>query len=131
MMPSVTYASRTSRLLGQFIDGCIAVAPLALFLLIPSDYPMGGVFLIVGWYGWVLFHVLLADSMDGGQSWGKRVAGTRVVDAISGAPCTLLQSFIRNILLSALGPIDWIFIFGERHQRLGDRAAGTIVIAAE
>jgi hypothetical protein len=29
-----------------------------------------------------------------------------------------------------LGPIDWIFIFGERHQRLGDEAAGTIVILA-
>lgn len=127
----MTYASRSSRLLGQFIDGCVAVAPMALFLLLPTDFAVGGMFLAIGWCGWVLFHVLLADSMEGGQSWGKRVAGTRVVDATSGAPCTLLQSFIRNILLSALGPIDWIFIFGERHQRLGDRAAGTIVIPAE
>jgi uncharacterized RDD family membrane protein YckC len=31
--------------------------------------------------------------------------------------------------LAILGPIDRIFIFGERHQRLGDKAAGTIVIA--
>jgi uncharacterized RDD family membrane protein YckC len=35
---------------------------------------------------------------------------------------------VRNILLSILGPIDWIFIFGERRQRLGDKAAGTIVV---
>jgi uncharacterized RDD family membrane protein YckC len=27
-----------------------------------------------------------------------------------------------------LGPIDWIFIFGDRRQRLGDKAAGTIVV---
>lgn len=50
-------------------------------------------------------------------------------DATTGAPCTYGQSFIRNLLLAVLGPIDWIFIFGERHQRLGDKAAGTIVIA--
>ena len=51
------------------------------------------------------------------------------VDANSGAPCSFWQSFIRNLLLAVLGPIDWIFIFGERHQRLGDKAAGTIVVA--
>lgn len=71
-------------------------APLALFLLLGKGDAVGGIFLALGWCGWVLFHVLLADSMEGGQSWGKRVAGTRVVDAISGAPCTLLQSFIRR-----------------------------------
>ena len=27
-----------------------------------------------------------------------------------------------------LGPIDWIFIFGDKHQRLGDKLAGTIVV---
>jgi len=37
-------------------------------------------------------------------------------------------SFIGLILGGLLGPIDWIFIFGERRQRLGDKAAGTIVI---
>jgi hypothetical protein len=35
-----------------------------------------------------------------------------------------------NILLSLMGPTDWIFICGEKHQRLGDKAAGTIVIPA-
>jgi uncharacterized RDD family membrane protein YckC len=55
----------------------------------------------------------------------------RVVDARTGEPCTYRQSFIRNILLTFLGPIDWLFIFGERHQRLGDKAAGTIVVTAD
>ena len=31
-------------------------------------------------------------------------------------------------LTRLLGPLDWIFIFGSRHQRLGDMAAGTVVI---
>ena len=52
-----------------------------------------------------------------------------VVDDKTGEPCPFGQSFIRNVLLAVLGPIDWIFIFGERRQRLGDMAAGTIVVA--
>ena len=54
----------------------------------------------------------------------------RVISEESGAPCTFGQSLVRNFLLALLGPIDWVFIFGERHQRLGDKAAGTIVILA-
>jgi uncharacterized RDD family membrane protein YckC len=69
--------------------------------------------------------------MRGGQSFGKRAVGTAVVHAVSGAPCTAGQSFVRNLLLYLLGPIDWIFIFGERHQRLGDKLANTIVVEAE
>lgn len=45
----------------------------------------------------------------------------------TGAPCSCGQSLARNLLLAVLGPIDWVFIFGERHQCLGDKLAGTIV----
>ena len=124
------YASRSRRFVGQCVDGLVAVAPLFLLFPIRTDSKGARGALALGWFLWACFHVLLADGMKGGQSWGKRVAGTRVVDATTGAPCTFGQSFIRNLLLSVLGPIDWIFIFGERHQRLGDKAAGTLVIPA-
>ena len=52
-----------------------------------------------------------------------------VIDARTQVPCCYGQSFVRNLLLAVLGPIDWIFIFGDRHQRLGDIVAGTVVIA--
>ena len=55
---------------------------------------------------------------------------TAVVDGTNGRPCTFGQSFVRNFFLSLLGPIDWLFIFGRRRQRLGDRIAATIVIDA-
>lgn len=55
----------------------------------------------------------------------------RVVSEKTGASCTFGQSLLRNILLMVLGPLDWIFIFGERRQRLGDKLAGTIVIIAD
>ena len=35
---------------------------------------------------------------------------------------------MRNFLLALLGIIDWIFIFGDTRQRLGDMAANTIVV---
>ena len=124
------YASRPSRLIGQVIDGLIAVAPVAGFLVIPRGGEMITAVYGLAWIGWIIFHVFLADGLQGGQSLGKRFAGTRVVDAESGTPCTFGQSFIRNLLLSILGPLDWVFIFGARHQRLGDKAAGTIVIPA-
>jgi uncharacterized RDD family membrane protein YckC len=125
------YASRTSRLFGQCVDGFVAVAPLGLFFLLPTESSTVLSAFSLAWAGWACFHVLLADGMEGGQNWGKRAAGTRVVVEATGAPCTFWQSFVRNLLLSVLGPIDWIFIFGERHPRLGDKAAGTIVIPAE
>ncbi len=80
---------------------------------------------------WAFFYLLLADGLHDGQSFAKQWLGMRVVSERTGAPCTFVQSFLRNILLTALGPLDWIFIFGERHQRLGDRLAGTIVIIAD
>lgn len=60
--------------------------------------------------------------------YSSRWLGMNVVSAYSGRPCSFGHSFIRNLLLALLGPIDWIVIFGERHQRLGDKAAGTVVV---
>ena len=28
-------------------------------------------------------------------------------------------------------PIDWLFVFGDAHQRLGDKLVGTIVVLAD
>jgi uncharacterized RDD family membrane protein YckC len=53
---------------------------------------------------------------------------TKVIDSRNGSPCTFGQSFVRNLLLSILGLIDWLFIFGEKRQRLGDKAATTLVV---
>jgi len=127
----MNYAGRGSRILGQFADGLIAVLPLFFLIFVPNDSgPVAGI-IAVACLGWMFFHLMLADGMEGGQSFGKRVAGTRVVHAETGKPCTFGQSFIRNFLLALLGPIDWVFIFGDKRQRLGDMAAGTVVLTAD
>ena len=118
------YASRPTRLLGQCVDGFIAGAPVLV-----ANFLAPGVLTIFAGI-WAFIYLVFSDG-NAGQSFAKQWLGMRVVDAKTGEPCTYGQSFLRNILLTFLGPIDWIFIFGDRHQRLGDKAAGTIVVVAD
>jgi uncharacterized RDD family membrane protein YckC len=86
----------------------------------------------LGAVAWTLaaisIYVLFSDALPNGQSLGKRVLGIAVVDAVSKRPCTAVKSFVRNITLVFLGIIDWVFIFGDKRQRLGDMLASTIVV---
>ena len=125
---SIDVASRMQRLAAQFLDGLVAGAPAIAAFLFMFLLPRTGIVLLLVAALFGALYTLLADGLEGGQSIGKRLVGIRVVSMATGASCTFGQSFLRNLLLMILGPIDWIFIFGERHQRLGDKAAGTIVI---
>lgn len=122
-------ASRSQRLIGQFLDGLVGAAGIIVGAVLIAIGPTVGAVALVAGVLWSLFYYFLADGLHGGQSIAKQWLGMRVVNADTGEPCTFGQSFVRNLLLAVLGPIDWLFIFGERHQRLGDKAAGTIVVA--
>ena len=122
------YATRPQRLLGQVLDGVVGAAPLILTLFVSPENDAIAKPIFIAALLWSVFYYFLADGLPGGRSVGKRWLGMRVVHADDGSPCTFLQSFVRNFLLAVLGPIDWLFIFGERHQRLGDKAAGTVVV---
>ena len=121
-------ASLGERLGGQVLDSIIALAAIGVSAipLVASD-AIGGVTLVGGLL-FALFYILFADGFRDGQSYGKRIMKTAAVDATSGRPCSFGQSFVRNLLLSILGVIDWVFIFGKRRQRLGDKAANTLVV---
>ncbi len=123
------FASRGSRLLGQTLDGLVAASPIIALVFLDSAGLASGALGMAAVLVSVAY-LFLADGLPGGRSLGKRWLGMTVVDARSGEPCTVVQSLVRNLLLAVLGPLDWIFIFGERHQRLGDKAAGTIVVAS-
>ena len=123
-------ASRTSRLLAQVIDGVITFVPLVVAFIISSITETLGYPLVLLGLVFAIAYYFLADGLPGGGSFAKQMLHLEVVDAATERPCAYWQSFIRNLLLAVLGPIDWIFIFGDRHQRLGDMAAGTIVRVA-
>ncbi len=127
-------ASRGSRLGAQILDSFIAFIPFFGVAILVGVAPDGIADSLAVLFApailLVPLYILFADAFPGGQSYGKRALGIAVVDKWSGAPCTAWQSFVRNVLLAILGFFDWIFIFGEKQQRLGDMAADTIVVEA-
>jgi uncharacterized RDD family membrane protein YckC len=71
-----------------------------------------------------------------GATWGKLVAGLRVVDAESGLRPTIGMVVVRNVLrVVEYYPVLYLVgsvaaIASPRRQRLGDRLAGTLVVSA-
>ena len=76
---------------------------------------------------------MLFEVPGGGRTLGKRAAGLRVVTD-GGAPVGLRASLIRNFIrlfegfMSALLPCDGLDARQKNNQRLGDHAAGTLVV---
>jgi len=121
-------AERGDRLVAQFIDSFVAILVIILSAFLSGlSETIGGIVALFGLL-FAIFYILCADELEGGQSYGKRVMGIYVIDSTSGKPCTFIKSFVRNIPLAFLGIIDWIFIFSEKRQRLGDMLANTIVV---
>jgi uncharacterized RDD family membrane protein YckC len=96
--------------------GLLAIGGLLLFALV--DFVVS----------FVVFEMLF-----NGRSPGKRLAGLRVV-RVGGQPVGFLASLLRNLLrivdfLPALYTVGSVLILAtNRNQRLGDLAAGTVVI---
>ena len=124
---SYDLASLWERWFGQFLDGVIScfIILVGVALLVYAGLTEIGVVIAIIFS---FFYSLFQDGLDNGQSYGKRIARTKVIDLRDGSPCTFGQSFVRNLLLVTLGLIDLVFIFGEKRQRLGDKAAKTLVI---
>lgn len=82
--------------------------------------------------GWTLFYYFALESA-GGQTLGKRLTGVRVA-CPDGRRADLRQVAIRTVARIADGHVVGLIAMlatGERRQRLGDLAAGTVVTRAE
>lgn len=86
--------AKISRLIAKAIDLFIAA------ILILPFYPLG-VFLAIA-------YMIFSDSIQNGQSIGKKFIGFSVVSVKDGKPCTLKQSAIRN--LPIIVPIFFMII---------------------
>lgn len=80
-----------------------------------------------------LFYFLFADGLPSGQSLGKRLLKLAAVVKATGQPCGIGRSLVRNASAVIFAPvfggfIDWMSIFAQHRQRLGDYIAGTEVI---
>jgi uncharacterized RDD family membrane protein YckC len=129
-----------SRFAAQLLDLLVLTAVLVALglagfgLAVVSGRALLGllVFVVLGfasfWAYWIL-----QEALWSGQTVGKYVLHLRVIDA-RGGPVTAGQAVIRN-LLRVVDFLPWSYALGTvvmfgtvRSQRLGDLAAGTIVI---
>jgi uncharacterized RDD family membrane protein YckC len=116
------------RVAAALID--LLVLSLVGFLLgvLAGELTIGARALIVGW---VLYYYFALESLTG-QTVGKKLMGLRVAQA-EGSQADMRQIAIRTALrlVDGLGlylvGLIVMMVSGERRQRLGDLAAGTIV----
>ncbi len=80
---------------------------------------------------------IFCESVFHGQTAGKRALGIRVVTD-QGVPISATQAAVRNIVGTFDGPFPFIYLPGlasmlatRKFQRLGDLAAGTMVVVEE
>lgn len=138
---NINLASLEQRLFAQILDTFFAFSMFFAVILIAFSLAvilsifstsLGELIIYIGGCIGVLvtiLYILLADGLKNGQSYGKRLVKIAVIDLKSRKYCTFRQSLVRNLLLSFIGIIDFIFIiFSDKQQRLGDMIANTIVI---
>lgn len=102
---------------------------------LPSDWIVGAVFAVAALVLFLIVwgYYIVFETLWDGQTPGKRVAGTRVV-RLDGGAAGFREAVVRNLVRFAdflpLGyGIGLVVLFADRHtRRLGDLAAGTIVI---
>ncbi len=123
-----------ARLLDTLIQGGVIFALSLVFgaALGFSSGPVVALFIIVAFVLLFLYDPIL-EQATGGHTPGKSAAGLRVV-MDTGAPVSLSASVTRNVVrivdfLPALYGIGLVSMLATRHsQRLGDLAAGTLVV---
>ncbi len=122
------------------IDLTIRIAVLAVsgILMMLAGIAVGaqvaGGVMLLAWFLLDWIYPVFFEAGRRGATPGKRVMGLRVVQA-SGSPVTLGQAIVRNFLRFIDGMPFFTYMFGvtsclatRRFQRLGDLAAGTVVI---
>jgi uncharacterized RDD family membrane protein YckC len=125
-----------SRFIAAIIDTAIQVATLIALGLVAAVAPDSGVvgagFLFLAFALFTGYDICF-ETLASGRTPGKRVTGLRVVTA-GGGPVRFLTSTIRNVLrLVDILPGTYlvgivVIVATRRNQRLGDLAAGTLVV---
>ena len=87
--------------------------------------------LLIGFFSIYFGYFIFFEHMMNGQTIGKRILGLRVIQE-NGEPANFFQILIRGFLRSSVDSLYigiFVILFSKKHKRLGDMAAGTIVIS--
>lgn len=131
----VSLAGIGSRGGALIIDVTLETAALLLLGLLTSLLSVDVSTALVAVFGFliVIGYPIVAEAFAGGRTFGKAALGIRVVD-VDGSPLSFLAALIRN-LIRVVDLLPGVYLVGTiavlattRNQRLGDLAAGTIVV---
>lgn len=139
----LSLAGLGSRFVAALLDGIIkAILTLAIWLvatgainpgIAEGSFALGAAFALAITFCINFFYDVLFEVLASGRTPGKRAAGLRVVRD-GGQPVGTRASTIRNILRLVDGlPIAYLvgiiaIVATKRNQRIGDIAAGTLVV---
>jgi len=128
-----------SRFLACMLDTLIqvlAIIALSLTVIVPTGGDPSGVGIAIVSIGTFLMffgYDIAFETLNHGRTPGKMAAGIRVID-LGGNPIGFVQSSVRNLLrIADFLPVFYMvgsvsIIVTGRDQRLGDLAAGTVVM---
>lgn len=127
-----------SRSISRSVDTAIQFAAFLLFSLVAAFGSAGGgaagiVIFLLGAFLILFGYPVLMETLNNGRTLGKMAAGVRVV-TVEGAPVRFRHALLRallaifDVLLSFGGIAVVSALLTRRGQRLGDLAAGTMVI---
>ncbi|MCL2398285.1 MAG: RDD family protein [Defluviitaleaceae bacterium] len=88
-------------------------------------------FLIISWFVIYFCYFIVCEMTMNGQSVGKKLFGLRVIRD-NGQPIEFPQSLARNLFRAVLDILYiglFFILFSDKHKRIGDMVAGTIVVA--
>jgi uncharacterized RDD family membrane protein YckC len=125
----------TSGLVDLLIEVAI-LAGLAVAVTSVASEAVAAAVVALGAFAVVFGYHVLWETLGSGRTPGKRLAGLRVVGS-GGGPVRFRESAVRNIvrLVDLMPPITYFvgavsILVTSRNQRLGDLAAGTLVVRA-
>lgn len=131
-----TVASVGDRIFAQIIDWVVMLAYIVLVVWLVTSLDIGNEWYIITFLALVpLFYTLLFEIFNQGQSLGKMAMKMQVVK-LDGTMPTLGSYLMRWLLYLIDGPATSFIgllamILSRNNQRLGDMAAGTVVIKKE
>lgn len=140
----ITYrvAGLGSRFLAWLIDlgPMVVLAAMGVGVAIPLETlrpGVGNAVLLVWVFALQWGYFLFFEWLWAGQTPGKRAVGLRVLQ-MNGTGISFIQAALRNIVRAADAPLPAAYVLGfivaacnRHHRRLGDLAAGTIVVHME
>lgn len=128
-----TVASIGDRIFAQIIDWVVILAYLTVLTLFASAIDFSGSAWLFALYILPpLFYTVLCEILNQGQTLGKMVMNMRVIK-LDGTTPTIGSYLMRWLLYIIDGPLTSfagivVIILTRNNQRLGDMAAGTVVI---